>query len=185
MAGVFFDIIRMFYSPSKVFRRAREKSAAGPAAVLFVLSAAFAVLFYIYHVKGKETFYPVFTVFPEENYYFYQSLFYFPLSVIVLFTASFFIRKISGSMGGAGDFSGLTKSLVYSIYAPWYLHFLFDAAFVSAFVHHFALGGSVLLSYIYTVIAVKESEKFGTRKSLIAATAGLAAAGLINFIFVR
>ncbi len=175
----------MFYSPSKVFRRAREKSAAGPAAVLFVLSLAFAVLFYIYHVKGKETFYPVFMVFPGENYYFYQALFYLPLSVIVLFTASFSIRKISGLMGGAGEFSGLTKSLVYSIYAPWYPHFLFDAVFVSAAVHHFALGGSVLLSYIYTVLAVKDNEKMGVRKSVIASSAGLLAAGVLNFIFIR
>jgi len=181
----FTDMITVFFRPKQVYERAAKRSYFSAILPVIVMCLAYAAVFYVSYKKGKASFYPLFVKIPPEKYYFYQMLFFTPLVMAAWAAAAVVMRSTAKLLGGKGRMENIIKASAYSIFAPWYLHFPFDAAFVSANVHHVVLALTIALTVIYTVILIRQEEKTGWKQTLVIAGATLAVAGGINFTFVR
>lgn len=133
---------------------------------------------------------------PQDQYYAYERFFILPVGLAGTILASGVIRLVAGGWNGRGRFEDLFALLGFSLIVIAVVMGLPDVVVgilvgtgILAPLDWATVGPHVWMGTLWyvclTVLAVKEVERLSWRKTVVLASMGTVANGVVQFIFIR
>lgn len=138
------------------------------------------------YFNGYEPFVNTWIKIPEDIYYLVQSFYILPVIFFMWILATGIIHIISKLFKGNGRVPVLFKMTGYSLWAPWYILFIFDCIHsIPEIVYNIVLIICIVLVIFNTVVAAWIEEKINIIGAILSTLVAFTSIGVITFTYIR